>query len=141
MTKLYYNYNNKGYYTASREARENPLEKGIYLLPANATFSEPLPNQEGKNIKWNGTKWIYEDIPEEVKEPEPTQEELLKTAIDQAVGNRKNYLSSTDWYILREYDQPDTYPQEIKDKRILARTEINQIEQETDIDNIVIEFS
>ena len=140
MTKIYYNYNKEGYYTTSREARKNPLEKDVYLLPAFATFIEPLKEQEGKNIKWNGSNWIYENIPEEVKEPEPTEEELLKIAIDQAIENRKGYLFSTDWYILREYDQPNSYPQEIKNKRILARTEINQIEQETDIEKIVIPF-
>lgn len=140
MTKIYYNYNEDGYYKSSREARKNPLEKDVYLLPAYATFKKPLEEQEGKSVKWNGEIWIYEDMPEEVKEAEPTQEELLKSTIDQAVGNRKNYLNSTNDYALRELDEPGTYPQDIKDKRILARTEINQIEQEMDIEKIVINF-
>lgn len=66
---------------------------------------------------------------------------LLQEAKKEAIANRIAYLNSTDWYILREYDQSNSYPQEIKDKRIIARTEINQIEQETNINNIVIDFS
>ena len=146
MTKLYYNYSSEGYYISSREARENPLEpkikgKKVYLLPAFATFEEPPAEEEGKKIRWNQSEWINEDIPIEPVEPEPTAEELLETAIEQAVSNREIYISKTDKYALREIDEPNTYPQEIKDKRILARTEINQIEQETDIDKIVIGFS
>ena len=47
------------------------------------------------------------------------QEELIKS--------RNSYLSSTDWHIAKEADEPNTYPQAVKDKRILARQEINQI--------------
>lgn len=70
-----------------------------------------------------------------------SDEHQIKYKIRNGIANREAYLNSTDWYISREADQPNSYPQEIKDKRILARTEINQIEQETDINNIVIEFN
>ena len=129
MTKIYYNYNNQGYYTTSREARKNPLEKNVYLLPAFATFKEPLIAQEGKNIKWDGQVWIYEDIPEEVKESEPTAGEKLKNAIDAAISNRGVYLYNTNEYAFIEIDGGDPIPQKIKTKRILARTEIKKIEQ------------
>ena len=41
---------------------------------------------------------------------------------------RSLYLKSTDWYTAREVDEPSSYPVEIKNKRILAREEINSIE-------------
>lgn len=75
MTKIYYNYSSKGYYVGSRQARKNPLEKDIYLLPAFATFEKPPEIIKRKNIRWDGKKWIYEDIP---KKPELNQAKLLK---------------------------------------------------------------
>ena len=55
---------------------------------------------------------------------------------------RKNYLVSTDWFIQREFDKPNTYPQEVKEKRMLARTQINGIEfaTKTTINNYSMEF-
>lgn len=41
---------------------------------------------------------------------------------------RKKYLNDTDYYILRELDEPNSYPIEVKNRRILARQEINAIE-------------
>jgi hypothetical protein len=38
----------------------------------------------------------------------------------------KNYLSSTDWYIIREMDTGEPCPQEIKDLRAAARSRIVQ---------------
>lgn len=70
------------------------------------------------------------------KEYVKSDNELLQEAKSQAIGNRKHYLKNSGWYY-----ESDTIPQGIKDKRILARTGINQIEQETDINNIVIDFN
>jgi hypothetical protein len=58
------------------------------------------------------------------------QNEILKKK-NQLISIRQTYLKNTDWYIQREADEPDTYPAEIKAKRILARQEINAIEQAT----------
>lgn len=52
------------------------------------------------------------------------KEKLKKELID----SRLAYLNSTDWYIIREIDQPNSYPKEIKAARIRAREEINEIE-------------
>jgi len=67
---------------------------------------------------------------------EATQEEVslyfeLPLQKSNLINVRLQYLKNTDWYIAREIDQPNTYPQEIKDKRILARQEINEIESAT----------
>ena len=103
---------------------------------------------------YSGKKWAvsenssYEEIQWLDKSTKPSQAEMdnldldwnLEEAKQKAIENRKVYLNSTDWYIAREADQLNSYPEEIKDKRILARTEINQIEQETDINNITVIF-
>lgn len=63
---------------------------------------------------------------EEIKaaKTQEKKENLRKKLID----SRLNYLTFTDWYIAREIDKPNTYPTEIKNKRNLAREEINKIE-------------
>lgn len=51
----------------------------IWLLPANSTFVEPLPEKEGFNIVWNGSMWEYQEIPQPEPQPEPeppTHEEI-----------------------------------------------------------------
>lgn len=52
----------------------------------------------------------------------------LQRAIDVRVNSRKCYLEDTDWYVLRENDDPGSYPSTIQTKRNDARTEINTIE-------------
>jgi hypothetical protein len=51
------------------------------------------------------------------------EEKAIKTA--QCLA----YLQQTDWYVIREIDQPNSYPKEIKEKRILARDTINNIDK------------
>ncbi|MBP3687013.1 MAG: hypothetical protein J6J35_01460 [Alphaproteobacteria bacterium] len=59
----------------------DPLEtikagENIWLLPADCTFKEPLPQKEGYFVKFDGNDWIYEEIPQ----PEPTPELVLTYA-------------------------------------------------------------
>ncbi|NHJ87768.1 MAG: hypothetical protein FK734_20065 [Asgard group archaeon] len=56
------------------------------------------------------------------------------------INNRRNYLKSTDYYVLKEIDIPGSYPEEIKNKRILAWQEIEEIENATNIDNYNLNF-
>lgn len=50
-------------FTTSTNATENPLEKGKYLVPANATIKKPLPLKDGFAICFNETKeeWEYQE--------------------------------------------------------------------------------
>lgn len=67
-------------FTMSADALKDPLEskiqgKDIWLLPANATFDEPLPNKDGYKVVYNNG-WKYEKLPEPEVTPEPTLDEL-----------------------------------------------------------------
>ena len=55
-------------------------------------------------------------------------EEKRQTKRNELTVPRLAYLQKTDWYVAREIDEPNSYPQKIKDRRILARKEINAIE-------------
>lgn len=55
-------------------------------------------------------------------------EEKRQAKKDELIAPRLSYLQKTDWYMAREIDEPNSYPQEIKTKRILARQEINSIQ-------------
>lgn len=122
---LVYKYDDKGVYTGAEETELDPLEseiqgKDIYLLPPNATFTEPetidgfVPVWDGE--KWNqvedhrGTEyWLpedkYGDPAREMKEigvlpngasltePEPTEEEITKQELFKAKSERADAVS------------------------------------------------
>ena len=138
MTQIIYNFDEEGYFTGKSKANIDPLEtkikkKDIYLLPRNATFTKTPKPQENRRIKWdkNNQKWIYEDIkvPEKPKEEAESESDKIERLKNMAVFIRSSYLQTTDWYILRELDNPNSYPNEVKKKRILARNQINEIEK------------
>ena len=82
-----------GEYTGPVKAWESPLEPGVYLLPANATFEQPPAPLEGSFRKWNGSAWVYELIPVAPTPPPPTIEELAASARAQ----RNGLLLECDW--------------------------------------------
>lgn len=89
----------------------------------------PKPNieiEDGDHSKYLGKRMVVKDgVFQEYKEP---QKEILKQKQALLISSRGKYLRSTDWYLTREQDEPNSYPSEIKAKRILARREINEIE-------------
>lgn len=46
-----------GEYVCTADADESPLEPGVFLLPAAATFTVPPAPQTGFARMWNGTAW------------------------------------------------------------------------------------
>ena len=81
-------------------AQESPLEPGVFLLPAGATFVEPPQVAEGKQAIWGGGSWAVEDIPlPPAPEPEPElvlpEPELLTW--DTIRAQRNFLLSQSDW--------------------------------------------
>lgn len=66
MVKVY-NYDRwNGVYTGSENATESPLEPGVWLLPADATFIEPPSDIKNYQVPvWNGTQWFIINLLEE----------------------------------------------------------------------------
>lgn len=114
-------------YVGEIEAQIDPLEskktgKDIWLLPANASFDKPLePKEDNKIIFDNG--WKYEPIPEPEPEPKPTEAELKQSRI----AELESYLTSTDWYAIRESETGVGIPADIKQARADARLEISSL--------------
>lgn len=122
---LIYKYDEKGIYSGSEETALDPLEselqgKDIYLVPPNATFTEP-ESKEGFAPVWNGEQWNQvEDhrgteywLPEDkhgdpsremkdigalpagasFEEPELTSEEIAAQELAQAKAERSDAVS------------------------------------------------
>lgn len=68
---IVYNYSPiTGIYSHRSEARESPLEPGVFLLPANATFT-PVPDVGKDQVAvFDGEKWTSRDAPE-INPPAP----------------------------------------------------------------------
>lgn len=93
-----------------------------------------VPKSEGNTDYKNIQSWIDQGNSPSTK----SNEDLLKEAKSSRLSTRRAYLASTDWYITREADSPNSYPIEIKNKRIQARTEINAIESATTLAEVEV---
>ena len=87
-----YSYDQEGRYTGPYECQRDPVRsestrQGVYLLPADATWTAPPAYDPKAEIPvWSGTAWAVEKLPEEPKlppdpkpEPGPTLEERVGT--------------------------------------------------------------
>jgi hypothetical protein len=102
-----YNYHPQtGVFLGQFEADESPLEPGIFILPANATFQAPPSAQERKQIVWVGQGWEVQDIPIEpappVPEPQPIEPappvpEPQPITWDDIRNERNGRLMTSDW--------------------------------------------
>ena len=95
------------------ECQKDPLESkkqgcDIWLLPADSTFVEPLPEKEGFYVVWNGNEWVYDAIPVPPIPPEPTEDELKENVR----SIRDGYLSYWDFSQL--VDAPFTEDEKLK---------------------------
>lgn len=114
-----YNYDDDGLYIGESTADESPLEKGVYLIPANATTVEPLEYKEGFDIKFSDNNWIYAEVIKDEKEY-TTQPELseLETKIQEA----KAYLASTDYKMTVDYFATLTEAEQVQLTQLRAET-------------------
>lgn len=62
---------NTGLLFGESSADESPLEPGVWLIPANATTTQPPLAQAGKTIHFVNSVWVYQDIPTPESEPTP----------------------------------------------------------------------
>lgn len=94
-----YSYDLNGYFVKVVKCQLDPLASKYYgeeryLLPAQATYKAPLPDKEGYKVKFDGSEWIYEEIP---TPPAPTPEELIR----EEIARLKSELSATDYKIIK----------------------------------------
>lgn len=109
MKNAYSFHSETGVFIGVEFAQESPLEPGIFLLPAGATFVEPPQVSEGKQAVWGGESWSVQDIPvSPAPEPEPTPEPEPLTW-DTTRTHRNQLLAQSDWTQLA--DAPLTHEQ------------------------------
>lgn len=123
-----YRFDENGYYKEIVNCQLDPLAsaaagKNIYLLPGNSTYSEPLPEKEGFRVKWNGSKWFWEQIPQ----PEPPTPEQIK---QNRINELKSNLYASDYAIIKIAEgaaEREEYADLIV-QREAWRKEINELE-------------
>ena len=115
----------------SEEAPLDPLEtelkgENVYLLPANATFDEPLEPKEGYKVVFDGS-WKYEPIPEPEPEYVPSEEELSQ----QKIYELKTKLADTDYVAIKIAEGSATASEyaDVIAQRKAWRAEINELEK------------
>lgn len=63
--------NAQGYFVASVEADESPLEPGVFLIPGGAIDVEPPTLPQGKAALWQGDAWVFVNPPDEAQQETP----------------------------------------------------------------------
>lgn len=81
--KIFHYSEQDGQLIGATSAIESPLEQGVFLIPAHATELQPLTEQDGFTVNFNGIEWEYRAIQVPVPEPvpEPLQEAVTEPAI------------------------------------------------------------
>ena len=94
-----YSYDQEGRYTGPYECQLDPVRsesagQGVYLLPADATWTAP-PSYDSKTEipVWNGTAWVVEMLPNEPElptEPQPEPGPTLEERVDGLEQSKAN---------------------------------------------------
>lgn len=106
MEKIVCQLDENNYFIGVTIADESPLEKGIFLIPAGA-IDVPIPEyKENFLIKWDGTKFIYEEI-------KKIEEKIYELTYDQL--RQREYPPMSDYLdgiVKGDQDQINKYIQD-----------------------------
>ena len=117
----------------SQELSPEELEQQRILLEEQYAAIRSVPHKIVDGIPIALT---LEEL-EEFSREDPNQESItLEMNKNHLINLRKKYLSDTDWYLIREADQPQSYPTDIKNKRMQAREEINLLQSFTALEQL-----
>lgn len=126
-----YKYDINGYGIGEVECQVDPKAtaaygRTTYLIPANSTELEPLPEKEGHKVKFEVDRWIYEEIPAEPEPLEPTEEELKQAEI----AELKAKLADSDYAVIKIAEGAATKEEyaELIEQRQQWRARINELE-------------
>ena len=120
---IIYNYDKDGNYINNQVALVD--EFGAEILPENSTYLEPLEEKEGYKVKFNGEKWIYEEIPQT---PEPTLDELKEQKREEINSAREQARSDEG----AEFDDDIFDVDETSQSNILAQIKVAELLQDTE---------
>ncbi len=85
-------------YLGSSEARESPLEPGVFLIPACATDQKPPTPGPNQIVVFAGSVWTLVDLPlPPPPPPAPTPAELKAQAWARLRTERNGRLAACDW--------------------------------------------
>ena len=88
-----YCYDENGIYMGQEETQESPLQPGIFLLPAQATFVEvPEFDSSIDRAVWTADGWIVEKIPVEVVEEVPIFENESSLSVEEQQAIKQSIL-------------------------------------------------
>ena len=102
----------------TREDGSYVINHGLYHVPNEGEWTD----------LWAEVNAYAKEHPKVVQaEPvyEPTEKELL----EQELSSLQGYLSSTDWYAIRQADSGEPMPEDVKQKRAEARVRISEIRE------------
>lgn len=109
MEKIVSQLDPRGYFIASAIADASPLEEGVFLLPGGAIDAEPPEVPEGKRARWDGGKFVFEDIPAPI-EPAIDPLVMLKMAVQEYLDSAAQGLGYDDIYTAVSYAEEPAVP-------------------------------
>lgn len=132
--KVYHWEETTNIYIGCSDARESPLEPGVYLIPANST-STPIPDNviinENQNIIWNEAENKWEVKDNDINLENETENSLSCEDLLRCVRN--SLLDDVDWVVIKCYstgvpvpENISNYMQELRDLPSISNPKKNQ---------------